>query len=454
MNKMDIYYKLPVIAQNLACYYEGRRIMKARYSYEFWRYLEEYESRNNWKYEQLIQYRDSKLQRMIKHCYETVPYYKKMFDKKSIDYRTIKTKDDLQVLPILTKELIKTNPNDFISTAISKDKLKIHPTGGTTGSGLSFYTTDEEEAEQWAVWWRYRRNLGIGFDMWCGNFGGKTVVSINNKKPPFWRYNTPGKQVFFSGYHINEQNAPYYAEEIIKRNIKWLHGYPSNLANLASCLLANGIKLNIKYITIGSENLYEYQMDLISKAFNTTPYHHYGLTEGVANISQKLDGNLYIDEDFSVVEFINIEDALDSIIGTSLTNWAMPLIRYDTGDQAIFNHKEPDNNNIGGRRVDRINGRTNEFVVLKDNSRVSSAALSLVFKDIVSIREAQIVQKEKDFILVRIVKTDTYSSSDEEKTTKALKERLGRNMRVTYEYVYKIPRTKSGKMRLVISEID
>lgn len=290
--------------------------------------------------------------------------------------------------------------------------------------------------------------------MGCGNFGGKTVVSINSKKAPFWRYNTPGKQIFFSGYHINERNAPYYAEEITKSNIKWLHGYPSNLTNLASCLLANGIKLNIEYITIGSVNLYEYQKSLSLKAFNTTPYNHYGLTEGVANISQKLDGNLYIDEDFSVVKFINIEDSLNSIIGTSLTNWAMPLIRYNTGDQAIFNHKESDKNDIGGRRVDRINGRTNEFVILSDNSRVSSAALSLVFKDIVSIREAQIIQREKDYILVRIIKTDMYSSSDEEKTTKALKERLGRDMRITYEYVDKLPRTKDGKMRLVISEID
>lgn len=142
MNKMDIYYKLPVIAQNLACYFEGRKIMKARYSQEFWRYIEEYESRNNWTYEQLIQCRDSKLQRMIKHCYETVPYNKRMFNESNIDYRTIKTKNDLQALPILTKELIKTNPNDFISTSIPKDKLKVHPTGGTTGSGLAFYTTN------------------------------------------------------------------------------------------------------------------------------------------------------------------------------------------------------------------------------------------------------------------------------------------------------------------------
>ncbi len=453
MNKMDIYYKLPIFVQNIACYLQGKRIVKKRYSQHFWNYLNDYETRNEWTYEQLIQYRDTKLQRMIKHCYETVPYYKNLFDEKGINYNEIKTVTDLKIIPILNKDDVKNNINNFVSTSIPKSKLRIHPTGGTTGSGLSFYTTDEEEAEQWAVWWRYRRNLGIGIDMWCGNFGGKTIVPIENKKSPFWRYNIPGKQVFFSGYHINEQNAPYYAEEIRKRNIKWLHGYPSNLANLASCLLANGIKLDIKYVTIGSENLYEYQKDLILKAFNTRAYQHYGLTEGVANISQRKDGKLYVDEDFSVVEFIPKSESSYSIIGTSLSNWAMPLLRYDTGDQVIINKYDRNNDDIGGRVVDKINGRTNEFIVLEDNTRISSAALSLIFKDIISIREAQIVQKDINDIVIRIVKTDAYSSFDEKKTTKGLRERLGKSMKISYEYVEKIPRTKSGKMRLVISEV-
>jgi phenylacetate-CoA ligase len=107
MKRIDIYYKLPTFAQNLACHLEGRKVMKARYSQEFWKCLENYESRNNWTYEQLCYYRDSILQKMIKHCYDTVPYYKKLFDELGVDYKTIKSKEDLKVLPILTKQIIK-----------------------------------------------------------------------------------------------------------------------------------------------------------------------------------------------------------------------------------------------------------------------------------------------------------------------------------------------------------
>lgn len=450
---MDIYNNLPVILQNAACYYEGYKIEKSRYSKHFWNYLRDYESRNDWTYDQLIQYRDFKLQKMIAHCYKTVPYYTKLFNEIGLDYKSIKTIDDLKVLPILNKEDIKKDSNSFISSAVPKSELKIHHTGGTTGSGLEFYTTDEEEAEQWAVWWRYRKNLGINFDMWCGNFGGKIIVPLKNKQSPFWRYNYPGKQIFFSGYHINDQTAKYYVEEIKKRNLKWLHGYPSNLANLASYMIENGIYLNIKYVTIGSEGLYEHQYDMIYKAFNTKPFQHYGLAEGVANFSQKLDGKIYVDEDFSAVEFVPNLDSTYSIIGTSLSNWAMPLLRYDTGDQAYISRSKSEGE-IGGRVIKKILGRTNEYVILNNNSRISSAALSLVFKDISSIRESQIIQKEKTSILVRIAIMDDYSFKDEDKITKGLKERLGTDMKVLYEYVNEIPRTQNGKIRLVISELE
>ncbi|MCU1807118.1 hypothetical protein NVV31_17160 [Cytobacillus firmus] len=455
MNKMDIYNRLPVFAQNLACYVEGRRIKRDRYSNDFWHYLKDYEKRSGWSYEKLLSYQNSKLQQMIKHCYETVPYYGELFDKLGLDYRTIKSKEDLRVLPSLTKDRVKKDPEKFISKVIPKSKLKIHPTGGTTGSGLAFYTTDEEEAEQWAVWWKFRKNLGIEFDMWCGNFGGKTVVPINHKKPPFWRINIPGKQVYFSGYHLNENTVKYYVEEIRRRNLQWLHGYPSNLATLASYMLSSGITLDIKFVTIGSENLYDFQSDIIYQAFNTVPYQHYGLTEGVANISQNTKGEFVVDEDFSVVEFIpNVETSSYSIIGTTLTNWAMPLIRYDTGDLATIDEEEPNKIQMGGRRVSGINGRTNEYVVLRDNSKVSSAALSLVFKDLIEISEVQIIQKSKDKIIIKVVKTETYSQYVEKRMTKALRERLGNDMKISYQYVDKISRTSSGKVRLVISEIS
>ena len=70
-------------------------------------------------------------------------------------------------------------------------------------------------------------------------------------------------------------------------------------------------KLNIKKISLGAENLSLFQKTLIQKAFNVNPIQHYGLAEGVANISELENGRFRVDEDYSIVEFIKKENDQD-----------------------------------------------------------------------------------------------------------------------------------------------
>ncbi|MEA4888157.1 MAG: hypothetical protein VB070_01630 [Clostridiaceae bacterium] len=452
MNKMAIYNRLPVWGQNLACYYEGKRIMRTRYCKDFWRFLDEYESRDGWSYEQLCDYRDKKLRKMIHHCYETVPYYTKLFNDGGINPSSIKTLDDLKVLPVLTKDIVKANNDSLISSSISEKIIKIHPTGGTTGAGLNFRTTNAEEAEQWAVWWRYRRKHGIDINDWCGNFGGKTVVALGIRKPPYWRINSPGKQIFYSGYHLNEDTAPLYVDNLKKNNIQWIHGYPSNIANLAAAMNRKEIVLPLKQVSIGAENIYPYQVQQIKKAFGVTPIQHYGLTEGVANISENADGILVVDEDFCCVEFLNPNDNNEyHLVGTTLTNWAMPLLRYDTGDLALV--LDTTQNDGHGRMVDCLRGRSNEYVLLPNGVKVGAAAISLILNTFQEINESQIRQQSNSSIEVYVVLNVSNDTFDEKKLLLALRERLGNELIISIKYVSNVEKTKGGKYRLVISEI-
>ena len=452
MNKMQLYYALPVWAQNLACYMEGIRIQKSRYSKTFWTALKEYKSHNAWGYDRLCGERDAKLGKMVRHCYTTVPCYKKCFDEGGINPDSIKTIDDLKILPILTKDQVKANINDFVSTGVDYSKTKIHPTGGTTGAGLRFVTTNEEEAEQWAIWWRYRLWHGIGFETWCGNLGGKATVPLTQKEPPFWRKNTPGRQFFYSGYHINKENAEYYAKHIQKNNIRWIHGYPSNLAEFASYLNENGITLPLQWVSIGAENLYPKQIAIMEKVYCTKPIQHYGLTEGVANISERPNGELTVDEDFACVEFLPTGNANEyRIIGTTLTNFAMPLLRYDTGDLAYIT--ELGKHNEFGRVIDRLNGRQNEFVQLPNGAKVGAAAISLITNRFQGVMQSQIIQHTRDKIDFCIVVSKTEPFSEDEFRL-AIQEKLGTEMQVNIVQVDSLIKTTSGKQKLVISEIN
>ena len=104
MDQMDVYNHLPLYLQNMVCSLEGRRIQRKRYSKEFHIFLSDYRNRNEWSYDQLCEYRDERLRRMVKHCYESVEYYNKIFNESGVHYKNIKRLDDLKKIPILDKE--------------------------------------------------------------------------------------------------------------------------------------------------------------------------------------------------------------------------------------------------------------------------------------------------------------------------------------------------------------
>ena len=450
----DIYLKLPIFLQNILCSLEGLRIQYTRFNKEFYRYLKEAEERSSWSRDQLFEYRDKKLREFIMYAFNNVPYYRKKFREWGIDPRSIRSVEDLKNIPILTKDEVKKNFTEFISEMIPKSKLVWVHTSGTTGGGFKFYTTKDSIWQQWAIWWRYRRWHGIPLNAWCGYFGGRSVVPITQKLPPFWRYNVPGKQILFSGYHMNKENLVYYLEELKEKRPLWLHGYPSLISLLASFMIENNLKLDyqVKWITIGAESLLDHQEYMIKKVFEVEPKQHYGLTEPVANISECVEGNLHVDEDFAVVEFLPIGDGRYKIIGTTLTNYAMPFIRYDTGDIAVLDSNlKTCNCTYGGRIVKSIDGRKEDYVVLKDGTKIGR--MDHVFKDLVNIIEAQIYQRKPGEIYVRVVRGSKYNFEDEKSLLKELRKRVGEDTEIIIEYVDSLFRSSLGKLRFVISDI-
>src|SRR5699024_10079016 len=156
---------------------------------------------------------------------------------------------------------------DILNPSIDKKQLKIVRTGGTTGSGLIFHQTQIMENAQWAVWWRYWHRLGLSRKEWCGWFGGMSIIDVKVNQPSFWRVNYPGKQIMFSPQHLNEITVKSYYDKIISSRLHWLHGYPSQIALLASLILEKGLKpLNMEYITTGAESLLDHQKEVIKEA--------------------------------------------------------------------------------------------------------------------------------------------------------------------------------------------
>lgn len=453
MNAESIYLRLPVALQNAVCSLYGWRVNRTRFGPGFWRHLEAAERRLRMKPEEVIAYRDERLRRFVRHCLDTVPYYRRVLPECGVGPDTIQALDDMQRLPILTKAQVQADYESFVSDAVPPARRIMTHTSGTTGGGLRFAVTLDAAQEQWAIWWRYRRLHGLSFDTWCGFFGGRSVVPLSQKRPPFWRYNRPGRQILFSGYHMSPATLSHYIDELRRRRPPWLHGYPSLLALAATHLLEARETLGypLRWITIGAESLLPQQAEVIERAFGVRPLEHYGMTEAVANAFQCSRGRLHVDEDFAATEFVPTGDGSTCrVVGTNFTNPAVPFLRYDVGDEAQLDPRGCDCG-LPGRILRSIDGRREDYVILRNGARLGR--LDHVFKDLIRIREAQVYQNAPGVIVVRVVRNRDYGEEDERMLLKEFHKRVGDEAEVRVEYVDGLPRTPSGKLRFVVSDL-
>jgi phenylacetate-CoA ligase len=450
-----VYQHLPVPFQHAACTFVGWRTARTRYAGAFPDLLAEAEARMFWSPDDVRRYRDQRLQRFVAHAVATVPFYRERFATAGLDPSTVRSLADLDRLPILTKVEAQEHIGQLISDAVpTKYHVWAH-TSGTTGGALRFPTTMRTIQEQWAVWWRYRRSHGIERDTWCGYFGGRSVVPSTQKAPPFWRYNLVGRQILFSGYHMSPANLPAYVAELRRRRPPWLFGYPSLLSLLASHLLESGTDLGyaVRWITIGAESLLARQADVIARAFGVRPIQHYGMTEAVANISECERGVLHVDEDFAPVDFVPLDNGTACrVVGTNYTNLATPLLRYAMEDLVTFEPGARCTCGRPGRVVASLDGRVEDYVILQNGAKIGR--MDHVFKDMVNVKEAQIYQQRPGHITIRIVRGSSYSDHDEAALLREARKRVGDEMEIAVLYVEDLPRTKTGKLRLVVSEAE
>ena len=71
-------------------------LLGKRYGFNVRKYLKLIRESQSWNKKKTDDYQNSRLQLLIKHVYETVPYYKQTFDKLGISPEDIKTKEDLK----------------------------------------------------------------------------------------------------------------------------------------------------------------------------------------------------------------------------------------------------------------------------------------------------------------------------------------------------------------------
>ena len=443
-----LYLRLPTALQDVALSLDGARVRRERLGGDFAERLRAYRRRERASQDEIEAVRRERLRATLAQAVRDVPFWAERLRRHGVDPARVMGPDDLKALPILGKAEVVALGAEGRWLPPRKGSVRWAHTSGTTGAGLVFPVTVEAVREQWALWWRYRLRHGLTLSTWQATLAGRTVVPPSATRR-FWRVNRAGRQVLYSQYHLSPRTADAYLEDLARRRLPWLHGYPSFLALLASYAARGGHAVRPRWVTAGAESLLAHQREAIRRAFGVETLEHYGLAEMVANASQCQAGKLHLDEDFSAVELLPDLDGTCRILATGFVNRAFPLVRYDTGDLARL-HPEGCACGLPGRVLAGIDGRQEDLVVLADGSEVGR--LDHLFKDMEWIAEAQIRQAEPGRCRILVVPRTGAAEADVLRLRRECRERFGDRLDVEVELVDALAKSASGKLRLVVRE--
>ena len=456
--KETLYPHLPVSLQNLACGFKGRGQRKLRYGGEFRELLDRLEESQWWPVAAIQGYQDTQLRMIVEHAYRTTPFYRRRFDDLKLRPADIKTTEDLQKLPVLTKEDVRQNFDEMISSEVGASRMVLCHTSGTTGKGLQFYQEPRAIQFRWAVWWRHRQRFAVEFDSPYAAYTGLAAVPLGQREPPFWRENRAMRQTIFTMHHIVPDKVKAIVRRLNEGGFDYYAGYPSIIFVLASLIETSGFQITAppKMIFTGAENLYENHRRLMRSVFNADVTDEYGFSEGCGNASRCERDVFHEDFEFGILECfqgksVDRDSRQGRIVATGFASYGMPFIRYDVGDVGTWK----DVNCECGRSskvLASIDGRTEQFVITPEGRKV--LRFDYVFKNAHNVRDAQVVQKELGAICLRVVRRPAYSKADEHQLKLEIRDKISAMLMVEFEYVDEIEREPNGKMMAVKSLLD
>tara|TARA_E500000081_G_scaffold151555_1_gene182040 strand:+ start:1096 stop:2424 length:1329 start_codon:yes stop_codon:yes gene_type:complete len=418
--------------------------------------FEKIASRQQWTQDRIYEYQSQKLQKIITHCWSTVPFYKNHWSQAGIDPLKVRFIEDLEQLPLLTKQHVRDNLNE-LTTLDSSIKFSEARTGGSTGSPVIFRMTKFDEEMAWAQmymgwsWAGYK--IGAPFLVVGGESVGTGLSDKRSLKDAVMnRWGTSGSNLTLERTRLLAKSAHFH-------KITLIYGYPNAIKELGEFLLEVGdVPRNLEGIVCTAEVMRSEVRHRIEEIYGVKVLDQYGLNDGGLHACESAEQNGFnLSFHRGILEILNENGKQikttgkpGKAIATCFTNFAMPFIRYETGDN--LNWAEAGS---GGQtrwqKIGPIDGRTGDVIKLPSGRIITMPGLTLVMRWVDGLKQYQFIQTDISTVEVRV----TFYESVEP-NLKELNEYL--NTKISSEISWSIRvalplKTKNGKVLIIKNEI-
>lgn len=411
-----------------------------------------------WPAEILAEHQLRQLELLLAHAMRTVPFYRDRLGVLAGTRRGDLTMDVFQRLPLLHRTDIQEAAAALVSRRVPKDHGKVSDisTSGSTGRPITVKGTE--------ITALFLRALDLRYHLWHGrDFSGKTasITRVTPSKAP--EKPTAWVAGYASGPMVTFDVTRPAAEQLAwlkEVNPDYLLTYPSNLLSLVQRCEETGDRVSgLHEVATMGEVLEPEVRAACERVWGVRVVDAYSAQElGMVASQCPEHPHYHVQSENLLVEILDKEGKscapgeVGRLVVTDLHNLATPLIRYEIGDYA-----EPGGPCPCGRGLpvlNRILGRTRNMLTLSSGERIWPVFSKALRQALPSLRQAQLVQRTRDEIEVRLVVASPLTPQEEDRARAALGKALSDAFAYRFAYVDEIPRPPGGKFEEVKSELD
>jgi phenylacetate-CoA ligase len=414
----------------------------ARYGSKFREHLKFLSNAEKWSYDQTKEWQLYKLRTVLKDAQANVPYYRNLFQQYGFD-PNIKSLEDIKVLPVLTKDIIKENQELIVNENFTGKKYKMS-TSGTSGKRIDVFGCDDLYKIEAAYIFNACKSHGI-------ELYDKHSIWLRRYSPSegqgFCLHDYELNRSYASAFHLNDSTIMEYIDFMDSMKSETLVSYPSTIHYLALLCEKHNVRPKfIKYLHGASEMCFPNWRSKIREVLGIDIKMHYGQVEKVSFSYQDSEDSRYNESlTYGYNEFL--DDG--TIVATGFWNQVMPLIRYRTEDR-VETDMEYSPKGSHPKTIKEILGRNGDMLLTDVGSLVPAVNFYSFMSRYGDVDFFQIIQHRDslniDFMLMV---NSAYSNETESRLLQEFSDRLGK-VKVNFIYTKNIERDQvSNKLKTV-----
>lgn len=345
---------------------------------------------------------------LLHHAYETVPYYRRRLDEAGLRPADLRTPEDWQQLPALTRQEVIDHRDELLSRQARPDQVALSTTGGSTGTPVTTYQDRRYPSEvlMWRLvtWWGLAPG-GHAAHSWRLTRRSRAARLANALL--WW----PTRRLWLDATAMTPGQMRSFLTDFNRLRPPLLQGYVGAIHHLASFIEEEGLPVHSPgAVWLTAAPVSAVERALVQRVFHAPVYDQYGCCEvGCLAAQCAAGGALHLNADVHHVEFVREDGApcapgeYGRILVTDTTNRAFPLLRYELGDSG---RALPGACSCGRTLplMDAVRGRVTDMVRLPDRSVLGGDTLTTIFDDFPeAVRAFQVVQERDLSLVLRVV---------------------------------------------------